>query len=69
MKQVVTIRSIKQAIAEIKKTDPNTKLTEGWLRARCKENPSFCIRLSGGYGICMELLYDYINAMFGLPAA
>lgn len=54
------MRGIKQAITELKQTDPNTALTERALRrlVLSKEVPS--VRIGAKYLINMDLLSDYL---------
>lgn len=54
------MRGIKQAITELKQTDPNTALTEKGLRrlVLSKEVPS--VRIGTKYLINMDLLSDYL---------
>ncbi len=64
MNEIKRIRTIRQAIAEIRRNDPNTMITEGWLRSRCKENHEFCEKYKGIYLINMDLLYGYIASLW-----
>lgn len=64
MNNLKQIRTIKEAISEIKSIDPSTPITEHWLRSMCrKKNCPFSEMVFGKYLIDMEKLIEYINGL------
>ena len=61
MSMVPKMRTIKQAIKEIKESDSNTALTERGLRRLVEENKIVSISIGNRNLIDMDQLYDYLS--------
>lgn len=61
MSMAPKMRTIKQAIKEIKEFDSNTALTERGLRRLVKENKIVSVSIGNRNLIDMDQLYDYLS--------
>lgn len=56
---VPKIRTIKQAVIEIKKLDPESAITEHYIKQLCKKGEIFFICAGNKYLINMDKLFKY----------
>lgn len=55
------IRTIKEAVKELRAKDPDSAITEYFLRQKCAEGANFCLQAGGKYLINMDLLERFLS--------
>lgn len=58
---MIKLRSVKQAVLEIKQNDPNSAFSEHFLRNLIRENKSISINSGKRIFVNMDLLYELLN--------
>ncbi len=62
---MVILRTVQQCLAEIKKLDPNTAVSEHVIRSLCKYNKIDWHKIGCKWMISLESLFNYLNNNFG----